>query len=98
MGIKAALKGYFADMRTLLANLKPLLLKHGKVVIVVGNSAYAKAIIPTDLLVAQIGREEGYEVSEIKIARKLHVSSQQRASLKSLSSYMRESVVLLKGE
>jgi len=95
MGIKAALQGYFADMRTLLVSLKPLLLRRAKIVIVVGNSAYAKSMIPTDLLVAQIGREEGYVVSEIKVARKLHVSSQQRASLKGLSSYMRESVVLL---
>jgi hypothetical protein len=95
MGIKAALQGYFADMRTLLVNLKPLILRRGKVVIVVGNSAYAKAIIPTDLLVARIGSEEGYEVSEIRVARRLHVSSQQRASLESLSSYMRESVVVL---
>ncbi|MBI4333022.1 MAG: hypothetical protein HY673_17280 [Chloroflexi bacterium] len=95
MGIKNALQGYFADTRTLLANLKPFL-KHGaKVVIVMGNSAYARSIIPSDVLVARIGIEEGYNVDQVKIARKLHVSSQQRASLRNLSNYMRESVVVL---
>lgn len=95
MGIKEALQGYFHDMRTLLRNLKGFLAKRSKVVIVVGNSAYAKAIIPTDVLVARIGLEEGYRVQGIRIARHLHVSSQQRANLGHLEEFMRESVVIL---
>ncbi|MFA5073812.1 MAG: SAM-dependent methyltransferase [Nitrospirota bacterium] len=95
MGIKTALQGYFHDTRTLLANLKQVLAKRGKIVIVVGNSAYAKSIIPTDVLVARVGQEEGYNVKAIKVARNLHVSSQQRQELSHLSSYMRESVVIL---
>jgi len=95
MGIKNALQGYFYDTKTLLKNLKEILIKRAKVVIVIGNSAYAKSIIPTDVLVARIGLEEGYKVKEIRIARHLHVSSQQRGSLKHLSSYMRESVIVM---
>jgi site-specific DNA-methyltransferase (adenine-specific) len=95
MGIKNTLQGYFYDTRLLLKNLKSTLIPNAKVVIVVGNSAYAKSIIPTDLLVAKIGQEEGYTVKEIKIARNLHVSSQQRLALKYLEPYMRESVVIL---
>ncbi|BBC26604.1 SAM-dependent methyltransferase [Pseudanabaena sp. ABRG5-3] len=95
MGIKNTLQGYFHDTRILLKNLKSTLIPNAKVVIVVGNSAYAKSIIPTDLLVAKIGQEEGYTVREIKIARNLHVSSQQRIALNYLDSYMRESVVIL---
>lgn len=95
MGIKATLQGYFDDMRTLLKNLKQVLIEQGKVVIVVGNSAYAKSIIPTDLLVARLGQEEGYRVRSIQIARHLHVSSQQRSCLSELTNYMRESVIVL---
>jgi site-specific DNA-methyltransferase (adenine-specific) len=95
MGIKSALKGYFHDMRVLLDSLRPVVARKGKVVIVVGNSAYAKSIVPTDLLVAALGRECGYVVNSVNVARPLHVSSQQRASLKAFEGYMRESVVVL---
>jgi hypothetical protein len=96
MGIKDAMKGYFADMRNLLRSLKRLLARRGRVVIVVGNSAYAKSIIPTDLLIGQLGREEGFEVEGIYIARPLHVSSQQRLGLRHVEKFMRESVIYLK--
>lgn len=95
MGIKMALQGYFQDMRTLLKDLRLFLTKNATVVIVVGNSAYAKSIIPTDILIARIGIEEGYGVKDIRIARHLHVSSQQRLSLRHLEEFMRESVVIL---
>jgi hypothetical protein len=95
MGIKDALQGYFHDTRILLKNLKPIITDRAKVVIVVGNSAYAKSIIPTDVLIAQIGKEEGYTVSAVKVARNLHVSSQQRSALNHLERFMRESVVIL---
>lgn len=95
MGIKMALQGYFYDMRTLLKNLNFVLTDHATIVIVVGNSAYAKSIIPTDVLIARIGIEEGYLLKDIRIARHLHVSSQQRSSLGHLEEFMRESVVIL---
>lgn len=95
MGIKAALYGYFDDMRILLKNLKQVLTRNGKVVIIVGNSAYAKSIIPTDVLIARLAQEEGYKVQGIYIARHLHVSSQQRGSLSAFTKHMRESIVIL---
>lgn len=95
MGIKDALQGYFHDVRILLQNLHPILSKRARVVIVVGNSAYAKSIIPTDILTAKIGQEEGYHVQAVKVARNLHVSSQQRSNLSALENYMRESIVVL---
>lgn len=95
MGIKLALEGYFHDMRTLLRNLRPMLTRRGKVVIVIGNSAYAKSIIPSDVLLARLGQEERYRVKAIRVARPLHVSSQQRSSLDHLQEFMRESVVVL---
>ena len=59
MGIKTALAGYFDDMRILLAQLKDYITRCGLIVIVVGNSAYAKSIIPTDLLICALAVEEG---------------------------------------
>ena len=95
MGIKPVLEGYFADLRLLLCNLKPQLRSRGTVAMVVGNSAYARSIIPTDALAARVAEEEGYDVMAIMVARHLHVSSQQRPHLEGLTEYMRESVVVL---
>lgn len=95
MGIKKALLGYFDDTRALLRSLRSSLAKQATVAVVVGNSAYARSIIPTDSLLARIGIEEGYAVRKILVARHLHVSSQQRAYLGPLEEYMRESVVIL---
>lgn len=96
MGIKNALAGYFDDMRILLKNLKKCLTRSGSVVIVVGNSAYAKSIIPTDLLICELAVELGYRVQAMSIARPLHVSSQQRNELRHLEAFMRESVIVLR--
>ncbi len=95
MGIKQALKGYFEDMRKLLRGLRSVLTKRGTVAIVVGNSAYARSIVPSDALIARLAEEESYKLTRIDVARHLHVSSQQRATLSSLERYMRESVVVL---
>ena len=95
MGIKQTLAGYFEDIRLLLDNLWPFLSRRCQIVIVVGNSAYAKSIVPTDLLIAQVARELGYRVKELRIARALHVSSQQRSSLIEVQNFMRESVLVL---
>ncbi len=95
MGIKNALDGYFCDLRVLLRNLRNVTVAGAKVAIVVGNSAYAKSIVPTDALVARLGHEEGYRVSALRIARHLHVSSQQRSHLADLWPFMRESLVVL---
>lgn len=96
MGIKAALRGYFTDMRLLMCHLRTSISSGGQVVIVVGNSAYAKSIIPTDALIARIAQEEGYSVEGVNVARHLHVSSQQRSHLTALAEFMRESVIVLR--
>lgn len=94
MGIKRALQGYFHDMRILLRNLRESLARRGRVVIVVGNSAYARVIVPTDVLMARLAQEEGFRVRQVSVARHLHVSSQQRSALSRFTKYMRESVLV----
>lgn len=94
MGIRETLRGYFEDVALLAGNLRSIVSPGGKVLCVVGNSAYAGVLVPTDLLCGAIFEEAGFKVDSIEVARNLHVSSQQRSKmLPSLEPYMRESVI-----
>ena len=94
MGIRQTLRGYFDDVALLARNLRHILVPGGRVVCVVGNSAYAGVLIPTDLLCGVIFEEAGFNVESIEVARPLHVSSQQRGKMSTgLEQYMRESVI-----
>ena len=94
MGVPELLRGYFDDMRVTLEHCK-MLLDDGKCYIVVGNSAFAGVIIPTDALIAKLGLECGFKKAEILVARHLTVAPQQRSQLSNLQQNMRESVVVL---
>ena len=94
MGIRETLRGYFDDVLLLARNLRAVLEPGGRVLCVVGNSAYAGVLVPTDLLCGMIFREAGFTVESIEVARHLHVSSQQRSKMVAeLEPYMRESVI-----
>jgi hypothetical protein len=94
--IPSVVRGYFDDMHKLLQQLHSRTVKGGYVGIVVGNSAYAGIIVPTDVLISDIARQLGFEVEKIFITRHLTTSSQQKLQLKSLSHYLRESIILLR--
>lgn len=87
--------GYFYDMYMVLNQLYYKTKKNGHCVIVVGNSAYANLAIPTDIILAQIGKKIGFNVKEIIVARKNETSSQQHRKLGDLAEYLRESIVVL---
>lgn len=93
--IPCVVRGYFDDMNTLLNKLYQQTARGGFVGVVVGNSAYAGVIIPTDILVSDIAREVGFKVKNIFVTRHLTTSSQQKRSLSPLKAYLRESIVLL---
>lgn len=94
MGMRETLRGYFDDVALLASNLRAVLKPGGRVLCVIGNSAYAGVLIPTDLLCGVIFREAGFTVESIEVARHLHVSSQQRSKMVArLEPYMRESVI-----
>ncbi len=93
--LKKLIKGYFEDMTVVLREIYNVLEPDGKCIIVVGNSAYAGVIIPTDLLLSKIGKEIGFQNVEIRVARHLTTSSQQRRPLLGLKDYLRESVIVL---
>lgn len=95
MGIKQTLRGYFDDVRKLAENLRLCLRPGGRSICVVGNSAYAGVLIPTDAICAMIFEQAGLHVETIDVARHLTVSPQQRRLMSSeLLGGMRESVVI----
>ena len=62
---------------------------------VADNSAFAGVIIPTDVILAKLGLECGFNDAEILVTRHLTVAPQQRNKLATLEDTMRESVVVL---
>jgi hypothetical protein len=97
MRVPATLRGYFDDMFQVMKHCRRALPKdgRGRCCVVVGNSAYAGVIIPTDTLIALLGRDAGFSTAKIHVVRHLTVSSQQRSALSGLRPYMRESIVVL---
>lgn len=93
--VPSLLHGYFDDMRQTLAACRGVLKPGGSCFVVVGNSAYAGVIIPTDSIIAQIGLDVGFEGAEVIPVRHLTVSPQQRNELDGYEPHMRESVVKL---
>lgn len=90
------LKGYFDDMEQLLTNAKQIMVPNSKCYIVVANSGYRGVLVPTDLLIAEIGYKLGFNVAEIIHARKIRASSQQMKELHGeYENLMRESIVVL---
>jgi len=94
MGVADLLRGYFHDLREVLTKCR-YVAPNARCNVVVGNSAFAGVIIPSDVLTASIGIQAGYKKATIVEARHLTVAPQQRAMLKGFERYMRESVVVL---
>ena len=85
--------GYFEDMAEVLARVAEAVRPGGSVGLVVGTQTYLGQHLPTDLLLAELGRSVGLEVRELWVARAKGVASQQRHRL--ASSPSRETVLIL---
>lgn len=96
--IPTVIEAYFDDMRKLLENLYNKTEEKGYVCIIVGNSAYAGTLVPTDLLLAEISESLGFTVEEIIVTRYLTTSSQQKKQLEEVEDFLRESIVVLRKE
>lgn len=94
MGVPELLRGYFSDIVEVLKQCRQRL-AGGSCYVVVGNSAFGGAIIPSDTLTALAGQMAGFQNVELLVARHLTVSPQQRAQLAGYEHYMRETVVVL---
>lgn len=93
--VRDLVHGYFADMEAVLSGCRRVLKGGGECHIVVGNSAYAGVIVPTDVVLAKIGVEVGFNQAAVTPVRHLTVAPQQRNALNGHLSSMRESVVTL---
>lgn len=89
------LRGYFDDMFTVIDNLKIVLKTGGFCCIVVGNSTYGGVVVPTDLLLADYAKNNGFIVDCVDVYRYIIPSSQQYEKTKCMRKYIRESVVCL---
>lgn len=93
--IPSLLRGYFEDMKNVLTECRRVTKPGSRTYVVVGNSAYAGVIIPTDALCAQVALESGYVNAKLHVVRHLTVAPQQRDQLRGYQPFMRESVVEL---
>ena len=84
-------------MGKVLFELKDNLNPGAHIGIVVGNSVYGGLPIATDILLAQIAENLGYEIKEIDVYRYLNPSSQQLRIMKEDDKrFLRESLIVLK--
>lgn len=75
---------YFVDMKIIFKTIYKKLKKGGKVYFNVSNSAYFNVLVNTLEICASIAEEEGYFVKEIRKARNLKTSPQQKEAIGSL--------------
>jgi site-specific DNA-methyltransferase (adenine-specific) len=93
MKVPSALRGYFHDMSVTLQRCREVAPRGGRCFVVVGNSAYAGVIVPTDVLLANLGLAAGFKQATIHVVRHLTVAPQQRVALGGLEAHMRESLL-----
>jgi len=86
--------GFFEDMADVLARVAEAVRPGGSVGLVVGTQTYLGQHLPTDLLLAELGRGVGLEVRELWVVRGKGVASQQRHRLAASSS--RETVLIFR--
>lgn len=84
--------GYFSDLQTILEKLLSKMKKNGRIYINVANSSYFGVVVKTDRIIEEIANNLGYNVEEIRLARKIKTSSQQFEEVK----WLRESVIVIK--
>ena len=60
---------YFDDLHKVIQNISLALNRGGRFILVVGDSLIADVYVPTDLILARIGRELGFTIERIEKAR-----------------------------
>jgi hypothetical protein len=93
-GRRQVVTGYADDMLRVLASCRPLAKNDARLVFVVGSSVHGSAsdgsfVIAADLIMCALAELAGWQVEEIRVARKLARRGQQ-------SDFLRESVVVLR--
>lgn len=89
------LVGYFEDMGKVLKEFAEIMKPGTQCHIVVDQSAYLGLVIPTDLVLADIGEKLGFEIANIIRCRRAATSGQQLKQYPYLKDVLRESIVTL---
>lgn len=89
------IRGYFSDMNVVLEQCAKTLPSGRKTYIVVDQSAYCGKIVPTDIILAYLGEQNGFTVGKIIECRKARTSTQQLNKYPYLKNALRESIVEL---
>lgn len=90
------LRGYFEDMQEFLIRAAAAMPPGSYMAIVVDQSAYLGVLVPTDLLLAEIAMQVGFQFENLVICRKAKTSGQQLNMQPALSEVLRESAVILR--
>lgn len=91
------INNYFYDINNVISNCYKYLNKNGLFCIVVGNSFYQGCPIKTDIILAELAQNIGFEIVEIIKTRTLPTSSQQMKIIsKENKEFLRESIIVLR--
>ncbi|MFZ1290663.1 MAG: hypothetical protein WAR79_11275 [Melioribacteraceae bacterium] len=90
------INNYFQEMFFIIQSIYDRSNKDGYCIIIVGNSAYANLAVPTDIILAEIASNIGFQCENIIVARNNEASSQQYHKLGKLIEFVRESILVLK--
>lgn len=85
------INGYFQDMDSIFDNFSRVLTNNGHIFFNIANSAYYGIEIKVDEIIAEIAESKGLKVKEIRNARFINPSSQQKKSI----SHLIESVLVI---
>jgi site-specific DNA-methyltransferase (adenine-specific) len=88
--------GYFEDMGKTIEQFSISMPKGSCCYIVVDQSAYLGVIVPSDLLLAELGSKHGLTVEKLIRCRTAKTSAQQLKEYPYLRTFLRESIVVLK--
>jgi DNA modification methylase len=87
---------YFADMSKILKDSYRLIRRKGHAWIVVSTSAYGGIEIPVDLILADIGTRNGWNLIGVNVLRQMRTAGQQKLKLKTTKNLpLRESLIIL---
>lgn len=90
------LRGYFQDMQRFVQKAASAMPSGSYMAIVVDQSAYLGVLVPTDLLLAEIGMNCGFTLDKLVICRRARTSGQQLNLQPALGGVLRESAVVLR--
>jgi site-specific DNA-methyltransferase (adenine-specific) len=90
------LRGYFQDMKEFLIRASSAMPSGSYMAIIVDQSAYLGVLVPTDLLLAEIATDCGFQFEKLVICRRARTSGQQLNMQPALGEVLRESAVILR--